>query len=210
MLKITNLLFTFFLVFLYSCSGNNENLDLLLKREKELELANKKAETARIDSLTTFKNNANEQIELKNFEVGIQYLDSALAIANYSEENEIIAQKAQINFDLKKYDDAISNYGILIASSYSLKESHYQRALCYNKQKKTQETVDDLVKAIELGNTDANELHEKINPIKKRVSYYVTRCCDGTTSNSTGRGTCSHHGGVCNWNEPVYEEYRKY
>jgi len=24
-----------------------------------------------------------------------------------------------------------------------------------------------------------------------------TKCCDGTTSSSTGRGTCSHHGGVC-------------
>ena len=210
MLKIPNILLTFFLVFIYSCSGNNENLDLLLKQQKEKELAQQKAEAARIDSLTTYKNNANEQIGLKNFEVGIQYLDSALGLANYSEENEIIAQKAQINFDLKKYDDAISNYGILIASSHSLKDSHYQRGLCYNKQKKTQETVDDLVKAIELGNADANELHEKLNPIKKRVSYYVTRCCDGTTSSSTGRGTCSHHGGVCNWNEPVYEEYRKY
>ena len=25
-----------------------------------------------------------------------------------------------------------------------------------------------------------------------------TTCCDGTYSSSTGRGTCSHHGGVCN------------
>jgi len=25
----------------------------------------------------------------------------------------------------------------------------------------------------------------------------VTQCCDGTTSSSTGQGTCSHHGGVC-------------
>ena len=26
---------------------------------------------------------------------------------------------------------------------------------------------------------------------------FATLCCDGTISNSTGKGTCSHHGGVC-------------
>lgn len=25
------------------------------------------------------------------------------------------------------------------------------------------------------------------------------RCCDGTRSYATGRGACSHHGGVCEW-----------
>ena len=27
----------------------------------------------------------------------------------------------------------------------------------------------------------------------------ATRCCDGSYSSSSGRGTCSHHGGVCNF-----------
>lgn len=211
MFKITTLLFTFSLVFLYSCSGNEEYLKLQLKKEKTLALMQQKAEKAekaRIDSLTTFKNNATAQIELKHFDAGILYLDSALKLANSEEKSEIISQKAEINFTLKKYDDAISDYGELIASNYLLKDTYYQRALCYNKQRKTQGTVDDLVKAIEFGNAEASKLHEKINPIRKRVSYYVTRCCDGATSSSTGRGICSHHGGVCNWNEPVYEEYR--
>ncbi|MDB5198754.1 MAG: hypothetical protein JWO92_717 [Chitinophagaceae bacterium] len=34
-------------------------------------------------------------------------------------------------------------------------------------------------------------------------SYGTTRigamCCDGTRSYATGRGACSHHGGVCQW-----------
>ncbi len=40
--------------------------------------------------------------------------------------------------------------------------------------------------------------------IKKLISLllfvtfsFATLCCDGTISNSSGRGTCSHHGGVC-------------
>jgi outer membrane protein assembly factor BamD (BamD/ComL family) len=39
---------------------------------------------------------------------------------------------------------------------------------------------------------------------KKRYSNYGTTrvgaiCCDGTRSYATGRGACSHHGGVCQW-----------
>ncbi len=37
---------------------------------------------------------------------------------------------------------------------------------------------------------------------------YCTLCNDGTRSPScsTGRGTCSHHGGVKEWNAPIYKE----
>ncbi|RYE37848.1 MAG: DUF3761 domain-containing protein [Sphingobacteriales bacterium] len=37
---------------------------------------------------------------------------------------------------------------------------------------------------------------------KEQETYRVRTgaiCCDGTRSYSTGRGTCSHHGGVCQW-----------
>jgi hypothetical protein len=38
---------------------------------------------------------------------------------------------------------------------------------------------------------------------KKETTTYEVRtgaiCCDGTRSNATGRGACSHHGGVCKW-----------
>jgi hypothetical protein len=34
---------------------------------------------------------------------------------------------------------------------------------------------------------------------------YYSICCDGSRSESTGRGTCSHHGGVCrSKKEPIY------
>ena len=32
------------------------------------------------------------------------------------------------------------------------------------------------------------------------IELFSTTCCDGSSSTSTGRGTCSHHGGVCSGN----------
>jgi predicted phage tail protein len=38
---------------------------------------------------------------------------------------------------------------------------------------------------------------------KKETQLYQVRvgaiCCDGSRSYATGRGACSHHGGVCKW-----------
>ncbi|NIG55404.1 tetratricopeptide repeat protein [Chitinophaga sp. Cy-1792] len=86
----------------------------------------------------------------------------------------------------------------------------YNRALCYDKLGNQELAVKDLKLAMEAGSTSAKTYHNKINPERKRVTGYVTRCCDGSTSSATGRGACSWHGGVCNWNEPQYETYRKY
>ena len=40
----------------------------------------------------------------------------------------------------------------------------------------------------------------------KEITGYCTLCNDNTRSPScsTGRGTCSHHGGVAEWNAPIY------
>lgn len=39
------------------------------------------------------------------------------------------------------------------------------------------------------------------------ITGYCTLCNDGqySPSNAKGRGACSHHGGVANWNAPVYD-----
>ena len=39
-------------------------------------------------------------------------------------------------------------------------------------------------------------------PVKEKETYQVrvgAICCDGSRSYATGRGACSHHGGVCEW-----------
>ena len=47
---------------------------------------------------------------------------------------------------------------------------------------------------------------ESVTTYQKEVSGYCTLCSDGTYSPScaTGRGACSHHGGVAQWNAPRY------
>lgn len=47
---------------------------------------------------------------------------------------------------------------------------------------------------------------------KEVIVSYCTLCRDGTYSPScaTGRGACSHHGGVAQWNAPVYGSKPEY
>jgi hypothetical protein len=47
---------------------------------------------------------------------------------------------------------------------------------------------------------------ETVTTYKQEVSGYCTLCSDGTYSPScaTGRGACSHHDGVAQWNAPRY------
>ena len=87
---------------------------------------------------------------------------------------------------------------------------NYQIALCYIGLSDKATAVQYLRQAINQNSERANELHNKINPIKKRLIGYTILCCDGTTTSNRGRCACSKHGGICNWNYPVYDEYRQY
>lgn len=200
----------YLIILLFLIEGCNFKSDGELLKEGEQEIVDEKLEEARLDSLNYYLTSSDENRLSKKNDLAILYLDSALSVSKYDETDSIISKRALILYESKRYDDAISDYSELINSEYDRVNTHYYRALCYQGQHKTQEVVDDLRLAISLGNTEAEELHEKINPLRKRVAYYITRCCDGSTSTATGRGACSHHGGVCDWNEPVYEEYRKY
>jgi hypothetical protein len=48
--------------------------------------------------------------------------------------------------------------------------------------------------------------YETKTTYEKKVVGHCTLCNDGTRSPScsTGSGTCSHHGGVAEWNAPIY------
>jgi len=109
-----------------------------------------------------------------------------------------------------KSREALDIYNSLLAQYSGDADLLYDRASYYLKIGKMKLAVHDLSSSMEAGNNLAGKMYNKVNPIKRKVAYYVTRCCDGTTSSATGRGACSWHGGVCNWNDPVYEEYRKY
>ncbi|MCB0465796.1 MAG: DUF3761 domain-containing protein [Aequorivita sp.] len=180
-----------------------DSTEVKLKQEAEIR------EKQRQDSLKKYVALADGKYHKKNYSDALLLLRNAIPYAGMGVDS-IVQKQADYNYQARNYKESIKLYSTLIDNRFSESDNYYQRALCLDKIKKRQEAVNDLRQAMSLGNLEAEKLYNKINPIKKRVSYYVTRCCDGTTSSSKGRGTCSHHGGVCNWNEPIYEEYRKY
>jgi tetratricopeptide (TPR) repeat protein len=206
-MKRINLLSLFLMLLLISCEFKS-NEEVI--KEKEDEIAKENLEKARLDSINYYLNTSADFLNQKKNDIAILYLDSALTISEYNEKDSILSKRSMLLYEERRFDVAIEDFTTLINSEVNKSINLYKRALCFIGLRKTQEAVDDLKIAISIGNVQAEELHEKINPLKRRIAYYVTRCCDGSTSNATGRGACSRHGGVCNWNEPVYEEYRKY
>lgn len=124
-------------------------------------------------------------------------------------EHEILMADASSLFTLGKYADALVKINALLKDS-SNDELLYNRAVCYSKTGKVQEAVYDLKQLLKTDNKKATALYDKVNPVRRKVIGYTTLCWDGTTSGASGRGACSHHGGVKNWNEPIYQEYRQY
>lgn len=53
---------------------------------------------------------------------------------------------------------------------------------------------------------------ETITTYTEEIIGYCTLCNDGTRSPTcaTGRGACSHHGGVAEWNAPIYSKVPHY
>lgn len=201
----------------FSCGPSAEELEQerietayqdSLKQAKQLE--EDRLTALKLDSLKTYIHMSDSLVNKHKWKNAAFYLDSALALSSHSGEDSLIEKRAELHFKAQDYALAVDDYSVLLDRSINRSENLYNRAVCYQKQQKIQLAVDDLKEAIELGNEDAEKLHEKINPERKRIAYYVTRCWDGSTSNASGRGACSHHGGVKNWNEPVYETYRKY
>lgn len=169
-----------------------------------------KREKIRTDSLGLYLSKADNELGKHKYTEGITFLDKALNFATAKEEDSIRQKRADSYYKAGKYTAATEEYTHLVLEDYRQPQNLYQRALCYHQLKRKAEAVADLKNAIKLGNKDAEELHNKLNPIKRRITGYVTRCCDGSISSSAGSGTCSHHGGVCDWKEPQYEEYREY
>lgn len=218
MKKTTTLLFLIATPLIFSScgysTGNSEQDPIQTAYQDSLnqvlKLAEEKHAAERLDSLINY-NHLSDSLTLKHqWKNAAIYLDSALLFSTISGEDSLIEKRAELYIKGHEYELAIEDYSALIGQSVNYSVNLYQRALCYQKLRETQLAVNDLKEAIKFGHEGAEKLHEKINPERKRVAYYVTRCWDGSTSNSNGRGACSHHGGVKNWNEPVYETYRKY
>lgn len=204
----------------YSKIDKQEAYEQHLREEKENQekLEAERKDQQRKDSLSFYIQTSDKLEKQHKTDEAIKKLDYALAFASAETDKALISKERTGILAIKtidlvkagKYKTAIPEINTLLQQDPNNADLLYNRAFCYNKTGKTQEAVTDLKTAMQLGSVDAEKLHNKINPIKKRVAYYVTRCCDGTTSDAKGRGACSNHGGVCNWHDPVNEEYRKY
>ncbi|OSZ82583.1 hypothetical protein CAP35_04765 [Chitinophagaceae bacterium IBVUCB1] len=190
-------------------------------KEAEIAKANvesKRKDAIRIDSFNIYYNKALSFEKENKADDAEKMLNTANLFAVSDSEKGLLETERKNLSKIKtlllvknsKYKEALPALSSLLQANPEDVDLLCNRAKCLHKVGRTQEAVNDLKTAINYGSAEAENLHEKINPIRKRVAYYTTLCCDGTTSSATGRGACSWHGGVCDWNHPIYEEYRKY
>ncbi|KOY85065.1 hypothetical protein AD998_01890 [bacterium 336/3] len=176
-------------------AGDEEKVEKQPKTEKRdidsLDICIKNGDSA------FYKNNF--QDAMKNYEKSIKIKQNEYAYAKiafiYSKQN----LKTKTIEYLSEARKITNNDSIIIA----LAKAYYN-----NGQKP--ESLSEIKFLKQQGNKEASQLWDLYNPELTRVTGYITRCCDGSTSMATGRGACSHHGGVCNWNEPIYVKYREF
>lgn len=175
------------------------------------EMQSKKIDLARLENLSAFSDIIGHHLDDKEYSKVIPFIDSALTYAKHdSEIVSLYTKKAHCFFSLSDYEKAIEVYTILLNANISPGENYLNRAKCYILKQDPRQAVNDLVESIHEENREAESLYEFINPLKKRVSHYVVKCCDGTMLSKEGSNTCSFHGGVCDTSIAVYKDYRKY
>lgn len=193
----------------------NERERLAIIAEQKTIAESKRREALRLDSLRIYLAQADASLKKGAYAKSVRlYNQSArFATANESEEQRRLHEGLATGYvRTKAYRAAIEQYDELARQGSLTGEQTYQRALCYQQAGRKSEALSDLFRASEAGYKPATRLYDKQNPLLRKLLYYQTVCCDGSDSpsNAKGRGACSHHGGVCNWNKLIYETYRKY
>lgn len=193
----------------------NERARLAAVAEQKAIAETKRKEALRIDSLRLYLSRADASLKKGAYAKAIRlYNQSARFITtDESADQRRLHKGLAVGYArTKAYRAAIEQYDELDRQGSLNGEQMYQRALCYQQVGRKSEALSDLYRASESGYKPATKLYDKQNPLLRKVLYYQTVCCDGSysPSNAKGRGACSHHGGVCNWNKPIYETYRKY
>lgn len=189
-------------------------------RQDSIRVEQHRLEAIRADSFNFLVNSLAALEEQEKLDKAEEVIFKAEQISSLPGEKSIIRQekekllylKANSYYNKHLYKEALPLFVQLSDKTSYDDELLYNTAVCYQKLGNTQSAVAQLKRAISLGSEKAEKYYNKINPIRKRIIAYRTLCCDGTysPSNAKGRGACSWHGGVCNWNAPVYETYRKY
>lgn len=201
-------------------------IDLQLKNAEAVRLATlkrqeertEKLNQLRMDSLAYFLKKVDSFNKAGNLKLSEKLINQSYKLCASAEERQQVDKRqteyvfSQAAFFLKagEYKASLEQLEALSTAGHSSPEIAYSKAVCLSKLGRNQEAVAYLKPLVQTGDYKAQRLYDKVNPIRRSVAGYVTRCCDGSTSNARGRGACSWHGGVCNWNEPVYTESRQY
>jgi len=195
-----------------------QQAELAQQQAEQKKLIAEKKEQQRKDSLAFYFQKSTRLSAAHKTDLALKQLVRAIALAaTPAEETQLTKARIKLasveigNFmKVGRYQAAIPKLGELLVLDGSNADLLYSRAACYSHIGKMQLAVNDCKAAKEHGSKAATSLYDKINPVRRQIIGYVTRCCDGSTSGATGRGACSHHGGVCNWQDPIYTESRKY
>jgi tetratricopeptide (TPR) repeat protein len=127
------------------------------------------------------------------------------SLKKYPEEPMLFNQLAQIELRQKDYRSAIKHYRSYVDLDKTNDIVLSNLAFCYLERKSKSQAIKYYKMAADLGNIEACKQHRELTA---RIRYNTqSRCCDGSLSYSTGRGTCSHHGGVCTIEHTPYKEY---
>lgn len=197
------------IVLMFVTFGIIQHYDNLRIEEKNKKIEDKKLKEKAIKDSSNVHFNYGEYLYKENIiDSAITELDSALSLNK--DNSDAIFLKGKILFNKKEYSEAISVLNKIEDREFYRGDSRLIIGKCYLKLKNKEEACKNFHKATIYGNKEAERLQNKHNPIKKVFSHYIVRCCDGSTSSHSGRGACSHHGGVCNSKEPVYIKKRKY
>lgn len=183
---------------------HEENIRALLKN-KEVEANEKK----RIDSLTFYISQAKTYRKNKKYSNAIKFYLKAQKYSIADDKDIISLGLANSYFENKNYKKALESFA---GSGGNDADTYYKKGICSKKVGNISDAIRNFKQASDLGDKKSEKEYNQVNPIIRHILYYQTVCCDGSysPSNAKGRGACSHHGGVCNWNKPIYEEHRKY
>jgi tetratricopeptide (TPR) repeat protein len=164
--------------------------------------------------LTLFENDTTSHLGVIDFVIK-KFLETGDTIAvkdlcvktieQYPNKPDPYLHLANVEILQEDYRDAIKHYKKYIEFDNSNANVLCNLGYCYNQLNSKSKAKEYYKFSADLGNIEACQQYRELTA---RTRYYTRSvCCDGSTSSSTGRGTCSHHGGVCGIEHVPYKEY---
>jgi tetratricopeptide (TPR) repeat protein len=175
--------------------GNKEEAEQLLK--KELESLEKDDSLGRVNVISYIiseMQEMNDTISLCNM------------LENTIKKIECIECKRALGFiysSMKKNKLALKHLNEYLDTYPKDVDALNKIGLIYQNSKNKSKAEEIFSLAKDLGSKEACL---NLREITAKISYKrIKQCCDGTSMKTTGKGACSHHGGVCNSKIPIKE-----